>query len=70
MTISQQVPPRLELNLEFPGLMDSPRSTTSKTQDEVRKVLLQEVCRSEIPESYYKDSERSQVSLLHKKAKI
>lgn len=49
--------------------MDSPRSTTSKTQEKLRKVLLQEVCQSEILESSYKDSERSQVLLLKKKNK-
>lgn len=65
MTVSLQVPPRL--SLEFPGVMDSPRSTTSKTQEKLRKVLLQEVCQSEILESSYKDSERSQVLLLQKK---
>lgn len=57
MTVNQQVPPRLRSG--FPGLMDSSRRTTSKTQ-EIRKVLLQGICWSEILESYYKDSERSQ----------
>lgn len=44
--------------------MDSTRGTTSETQEKDGKVVLQLFCQSEIPESCYKDSDRSRVLVL------